>query len=83
MLVDCGHDNEYHPIDTLLEYDIVYLNGQNKKEIGNLTLTNYDHDHFSGLPYLTSKVKFRTVNLAKNLSIDDLLSLKDEEKLKH
>ena len=79
MLVDCGHDGDFHPIDQLIEWDIVHVNEQNKREIGNLTLTNYDHDHFSGLPYLCSKVKIRTVRLAKNLTVDELLALKDEE----
>lgn len=76
MMVDCGHDGDFHPIDTLVKYDVLPVNTKGLYEIGNLTLTNYDHDHFSGLPYITSKAKFRTVTLAKNITVDELVSMK-------
>jgi beta-lactamase superfamily II metal-dependent hydrolase len=41
-----------------------------------LTLTNYDHDHFSGLPYLRSKVKISNVKFPKNLTSAEVKKIK-------
>jgi beta-lactamase superfamily II metal-dependent hydrolase len=76
MFIDCGHDDDFHPIDHIIEY--LPKDEKGKYYLGNLTLTNYDHDHFSSLPYLKNKVKIKTVNFPKNLSVEDLVDLKDE-----
>lgn len=79
MLVDCGHESDFHPIDFLIENtDDLPKDRAGKVILGNLTLTNYDHDHFSGLPYLMTKTKLKTTRFPKNLSCDDLIDLKDE-----
>ena len=70
MMVDCGHQEPFHPIDFLVKGNYV------KTQIPNLTLTNFDEDHFSGLPYLRSKVKIRSISFSKNLSTQELRSLK-------
>ena len=79
MLVDCGHEGDFHPID-FIKANIkgMPLNKSGKIIINNLTLTNYDHDHFSGLPYLMNSTEIKTVRFPKNLSIDDLKNLKDD-----
>ena len=79
MMVDCGHDGDFHPIDALLRFDWLPRNNGGLYQVGNLTLTNYDHDHFSGLPYLRQKATFKTVNLAKNLTVDELTSMKEDK----
>ncbi len=76
MFIDCGHDDDFHPIDHIFEY-LPKHNGHIRM-LGNLTLTNYDHDHFSGLPYLKDKVKINRVSFPKNLTVDDLIDIKDE-----
>lgn len=78
MLVDCGNTEDFEPIDFLLEKGFIPKHADNKTNVlHNLTLTNYDQDHFSGLPYLRSKVWIRTVNFASNLSSADIKSLKE------
>jgi beta-lactamase superfamily II metal-dependent hydrolase len=76
MLIDCGHEDDFHPIDFLINY--LPKDGIGRAILGNLTLTNYDHDHFSGLPYLKDKVNIKTVNFPQNLTANDLIYLKDE-----
>lgn len=49
MLVDCASGQEYEPIDFLIRQGFIFHDG-NKYVLNNLTITNYDHDHFSGLP---------------------------------
>lgn len=71
MLVDCGHTEDFHPIDFLLRKRYI------TDTLHNLTLTNYDQDHFSGLPYLRSKVKIKSVNFAKNLTSQEIKNLKE------
>jgi hypothetical protein len=78
-MIDCGHDGDFHPIDQLIKHNWIPKNANDRFEIGNLTLTNYDHDHFSGLPNLQSKVHIRTAAFSNNLSSSDLLSLKPEK----
>jgi len=72
MLIDVGHDGDigFHPIDFLQNRRFV---GQT---LGNITLTNYDQDHFSGLPYLRQRVHISTIDFPRNLSTADLRSMK-------
>ena len=79
MMVDCGHDGDFHPVDWLIDHKVLPRNSAELYQVGNLTLTNYDHDHFSGLPYLRQKATFKTVNLAKNLTVDELMSMKEDK----
>lgn len=72
-LIDCGNTKDFEPIDFLLEKNFI-RNGV----LGNLTLTNYDQDHFSGLPYLRSKVGIRTVYFASNLLTPEIKALKEK-----
>ena len=76
MFIDCGHDDNFHPVDHIIEY--LGVDEKGNEFLGNLTLTNYDHDHFSGLPYLKSKIKIKTVNFSENLTSDELEDIKDE-----
>lgn len=81
MLVDCGNTQEFEPIDFLTTKGYI-KNGT----LSNLTITNYDQDHFSGIPYLRSKVAITTVSLAPNLTSSEIKGLKEEphtEALKH
>jgi beta-lactamase superfamily II metal-dependent hydrolase len=70
MMIDCGNTTDFNPIDYLIE------KGYIGETLNNLTLTNYDQDHFSGLPYLSEKVGIYSVNFAKNLSSDEIKGLK-------
>jgi hypothetical protein len=74
MMVDCGHDDEFHPIDDFSQY----LPQASNKEpsLRTLLLTNYDHDHFSGLPNLHKSAKIESVFLPKNLTMEEVRSLK-------
>lgn len=76
MFVDCGNTQDFEPIDRMVS--LLPLNQAGRPVLSNLTLTNYDHDHFSGLPYLMSKVHIETVRFAKNLSTPELIALKPE-----
>lgn len=70
MLVDGGHQNNFHPIDYLMKRNYI------GNEIPNFTLTNFDEDHFSSLPYIKNKVRVRTISFPKNLNTEELRSLK-------
>lgn len=81
LMVDCGNTPNFEPIDKLLEWQ--WLPQQTttfppKKILKNLTLTNYDQDHFSGLPYLRQKIYIETTRLPKNISSQELKAIKDE-----
>jgi hypothetical protein len=81
LMVDCGNTPKFEPIDKILEWNWLpeTTNTEPKKRIlKNLTLTNYDQDHFSGLPYLREKVMIETTRLPKNLSPEEILALKDK-----
>lgn len=71
MMVDCGHSGDFHPIDFLSRRKYIVNN-----DLPNLTVTNYDQDHISSLPYLRDKFKIRSVNLAPNLTSAELRGLK-------
>lgn len=69
MMVDCGNTTTFEPVDFLIEKNFLTFNSTIKKYVlSNLTMTNYDQDHFSGLPYLRSKVIIETTNFMKNLT---------------
>lgn len=71
LLIDCGNSQEFEPIDFLVKQKYI-SNGT----LADLTLTNYDQDHFSGLPYLRSRVTIRFVLFPKNLSSQEIKALK-------
>lgn len=81
LMVDCGNTPKFEPIDKILEWNWLpetTSNEPKKKILKNLTLTNYDQDHFSGLPYLREKVSIETTRLPKNLSTEEIVALKDK-----
>ncbi len=73
MLVDCGNVEGFEPIDFLIKKGYIANN-----TLSNLTLTNYDQDHFSGVPYLRSKVGIYTVTFAPNLTSPEIKDLKEK-----
>ena len=77
MFVDCGNTPQFEPVDFLIEKGLLHHDGR-RHTLGGLTITNYDHDHFSGLPYLREKAHIWTVVLANNLTSADLKALKPE-----
>jgi hypothetical protein len=78
MMVDCGHDDDFHPIDDFSQY-LPQTGGQPPKpSLRTLVLTNYDHDHFSGLPNLHTSAKINSVLLPKNLAMAEIRALKPE-----
>lgn len=77
MLVDCHESEDFSPIDFLIEKNLLFHDGS-KYVLGNLTITNYDHDHFSALPKITEKVHISTVRLPKNINSQELKSCKEE-----
>lgn len=85
-LVDCGGEAEgFSPVEFIVSKNILPKNSLGKPKLGNLTLTNYDHDHFSWLPDLRKKVDIWTTRLPKNISSEELKNHKDEvtDALKH
>lgn len=79
MFVDCAESNDFKPIDFLIKKRFIHWNSSsNRYELGNLTITNYDHDHFSGLPQIKEKVHIKTVRLPKNVSSEELKKIKAE-----
>src|SRR3990167_831610 len=84
MFVDCAAGENYNPIDFLIKQNLIYHDGT-QYVLGNLTITNYDNDHFFGLPKIRQKVHIKTVNLAKNVSSGELKNIKPEitEALNH
>ncbi|MGE0356490.1 MAG: hypothetical protein AB7P08_06185 [Burkholderiales bacterium] len=77
MFVDCGNTPDFEPIDYLINKGLVYHDGR-RYVLGNLTLTNYDQDHFSGLPHLRKQVQIGTIQFSKNLSSPELRQIKEE-----
>ncbi|MDR2067919.1 MAG: hypothetical protein LBP41_02950 [Holosporaceae bacterium] len=76
-LIDCGCSSD------VLNFIIGYLppdsSNPSQKNLGNLTLTNYDEDHFSGICDLYEKVTISTVCFSKNLSSEEIRKTKDRE----
>ena len=89
MLIDCGHEskNNFHPINMIINNKWIERDklGFGKPFIHNLTLTNYDHDHFSGIINLREKVNIKSVSFPKNLTYNEILEMKIEktEELEH
>lgn len=73
MLVDCGHFGAFHPIDFLKKSGYIKNN-----ELPNLTLTNFDEDHFSSLPYIIDKLHIRSISFSSNLTTSEIRELKKE-----
>lgn len=67
MLVDCGNTEEFNPIDFLIKNN--YINDT----LNNLTITNYDQDHFSGIEYILKKVHIQTVSFAPSLNSSEII----------
>jgi len=76
-MIDCGHDDNFHPINDFGSY-IHSANHYSSKPSIRLLLTNYDHDHFSGLPYLNKSAHIKSVLFPKNLSMKEIRELKSE-----
>jgi len=81
MLVDCGNTGTFNPIDQIIAWNMLPKNAAGQHVLSNLTITNYDHDHFSGLPYLANTVHIATARLSKNISSQELLAAKPEDTL--
>jgi len=86
MLVDCGGEEDgFSPVDFLVKRDLLPKDSNNIPILGNLAITNYDHDHFSWLPDLWKKFGIWTVRFPKNITSQELKNHKEEETeaLKH
>lgn len=73
QLIDCGGDADFSPVEYLTKSKLLPNN-----RLGSLVITNYDHDHFSWLPDLWSKVSIWTTRLPKNISSQELKNHKEE-----
>jgi beta-lactamase superfamily II metal-dependent hydrolase len=85
-LIDCGGEEDgFSPVEFIVSKKLLPKNGNGIPKLGNLTITNYDHDHFSWLPDLRKKVDIWTTQLPKNISSKELKFYKDEvtEALEH
>lgn len=78
MMVDCGHDGDFHPIDDFGRHLPKTSDQPPKPSLRSLVLTNYDHDHFSGLPNLRKSAQIKGVLFPKNLSMEEVRGLKSE-----
>lgn len=78
MMVDCGDTADFKPIDFLKERGFIHQNGF-RYVLKDLTLTNYDHDHYSGLPYVQSQVYIDTVKFPPNLTAEEIYRMKPEK----
>ncbi len=80
MLVDCGgEENGFSPVEFLVSKNILPKNQNGHPRLGNLAITNYDHDHFSWLPELWKKINIWTVRFPKNITSQELKDHKKEE----
>jgi beta-lactamase superfamily II metal-dependent hydrolase len=75
MLVDCGNTPRFDPVDFLIEKGLLFLNGQ-QYVLGEFVLTNYDQDHFSGLPYFQKRAYIKSIRFAKNLASAEIKAQK-------
>lgn len=78
MLVDCGHDDDFHPIEDFGRFLPETGGLLSKPSLRSLVLTNYDHDHFSGIANLHNSAKIESVMVPKNLTMDEIRALKYE-----
>lgn len=77
LMIDCGNRPGFEPVDHLIRLNLLQKsNGNGQFLLPNLTLTNYDQDHFGGLPYLRSKVDIKSIWFARNLTTDELKNCK-------
>lgn len=78
-LIDCGGEKEgFSPVAFLISKNILPINSYGRPQLGNLTLTNYDQDHFSWLPELRKRVDIWTTKLPKNISSQELIQNKSD-----
>jgi len=85
-LIDCGgEDGGFSPVEFLVSKDVLPKTTAGKPRLGNFTITNYDHDHFSWLPDLRKKIEIWTTRLPENISSQELKDNKEEitDALKH
>jgi beta-lactamase superfamily II metal-dependent hydrolase len=75
MLIDCGNTPSFEPIDFLIEKKLLHHDGQ-QHVLGEFILTNYDQDHFSGLPYFRKKAHVKSIRFAKNLASAEIKAQK-------
>lgn len=74
-LIDCGCDNS---VLNFVKSRLPKVNNANI--LGNLTLTNYDEDHFSGISAISQQsIKIKTICFAHNLECEEIRQLKTEE----
>lgn len=78
MMVDCGHDNDFHPISDFGRFLPQTEKEQSRPSLRALALTNYDHDHFSGLPVLRQSAQIQSVFFPKNLEMSEIRGLKKQ-----
>ena len=81
LMVDCGNTQNLEPIEQIIKWNLLpeKTTGSPPKPIlKNLTITNYDQDHFSGLPYLRKRVHIETTRLPKNISSTELRAIKEK-----
>jgi hypothetical protein len=76
IMIDCGHDDDFHPIDDFGGYLPKESGLGLRPSLRQLVLTNYDHDHFSGLPNLHLTAKIKSIRFPKNLTMDEIRALK-------
>jgi len=77
LMVDCGNTQDFQPVDFLIDNNFLsYYSHKSKYKLPNLTLTNYDQDHFSGLPYLQNKVWIKSIRFPRNLSSSEIKNIK-------
>ena len=81
LMVDVWHDsvNDKHPIDFIISQKLLPIDGEWYYYIWDLTITNYDHDHYSGLPHLRTKSKILTTKLISSVQHDVLYENKPEK----
>lgn len=75
-LIDCGSmggNDDFNPIECIKNNNWLPNN-----QLGNLTITNYDHDHFSFINDLHINFEIKTTRLPKNISSSELKSIKSE-----
>lgn len=76
-LIDCGSHENFKPVDFIAQY--LPFNSRNQRNLKNLTLTNYDEDHFSGICDLINRVNIETIAFSKNLTSDEIRKSKTRE----
>ena len=62
-MIDVGNTQEKNPIDFIVSQWILPVDDEGYYYIWDLTISNYDHDHYSWLPYLMNKVKIKSVKM--------------------